>query len=54
MLVDLVAIVLFVLLCSLRDRAQVEKLLRYIVEESPEDAEKKQSFKYYLPTDHLI
>jgi len=30
----------------LRDRAQVEKLLRYIVEESPEDAEKKQSFKF--------
>lgn len=30
----------------LRDRAQVEKLLRYIVEESPEDAETKQSFKF--------
>ncbi|KAJ4748367.1 Serine/threonine-protein phosphatase 6 regulatory subunit 1 [Rhynchospora pubera] len=30
----------------LRDKAQVEKLLRYIVEESPEDAEKKQSFKF--------
>ncbi|XP_010926954.1 uncharacterized protein [Elaeis guineensis] len=30
----------------LRDRAQVEQLLRYIVEEAPEDAEKKQAFKF--------
>ncbi|KAL5998359.1 hypothetical protein ACLOJK_009299 [Asimina triloba] len=30
----------------LRDRAQVEQLLHYIVEESPEDAESKQSFKF--------
>ncbi|KAJ3679359.1 hypothetical protein LUZ60_017370 [Juncus effusus] len=30
----------------LRDKAQVEKLLRYIVEEFPDDAEKKQSFKF--------
>lgn len=31
---------------SLRDKAQVEQLLRYIVEEVPEDSEKKRSFKY--------
>lgn len=31
---------------SLRDRAQVEQLLRYIVEEPPEDAESKRVFKY--------
>ncbi|XP_006644315.1 serine/threonine-protein phosphatase 6 regulatory subunit 3-like isoform X1 [Oryza brachyantha] len=30
----------------LRDRAQVEQLLRYVVEEVPEDAEKKRSFKF--------
>ncbi|KAL5565684.1 hypothetical protein UlMin_028848 [Ulmus minor] len=30
----------------LRDRAQVEQLLRYIIEETPEDAESKRSFKY--------
>ncbi|XP_066362638.1 uncharacterized protein [Miscanthus floridulus] len=30
----------------LRDRAQVQQLLRYIVEEVPEDSEKKQSFKF--------
>ncbi|XP_058101752.1 uncharacterized protein LOC131245949 isoform X1 [Magnolia sinica] len=30
----------------LRDRAQVEQLLRYIVEEPPEDAESKQAFKF--------
>ncbi|XP_054779323.1 uncharacterized protein LOC129287168 isoform X2 [Prosopis cineraria] len=30
----------------LRGRAQVEKLLRYIVEEAPEDAEKKRTFKF--------
>ncbi|KAG1331862.1 serine/threonine-protein phosphatase 6 regulatory subunit 3 [Cocos nucifera] len=30
----------------LRDRAQVEQLLRYIVEEAPEDAEKKLAFKF--------
>ncbi|KAF7842473.1 SIT4 phosphatase-associated family protein [Senna tora] len=29
----------------LRGRAQVEQLLRYIVEEAPEDAEKKRTFK---------
>lgn len=33
-------------ICSLRDKAQVEQLLRYIVEEVPEDAERKRSFKY--------
>ena len=32
--------------CSLRDKAQVEQLLRYVVEEVPDDAEKKRSFKY--------
>ncbi|CAN6340997.1 unnamed protein product [Urochloa humidicola] len=30
----------------LRDKAQVEQLLRYIVEEVPEDSEKKRSFKF--------
>ncbi|KAF8408785.1 hypothetical protein HHK36_004854 [Tetracentron sinense] len=31
---------------SLRERAQVEQLLRYIVEEAPEDAEKIRTFKF--------
>ncbi|XP_041993908.1 serine/threonine-protein phosphatase 6 regulatory subunit 3-like isoform X1 [Salvia splendens] len=30
----------------LRDRAQVEQLVRYIVEESPEDADSKRTFKF--------
>ncbi|KAI3983340.1 hypothetical protein MKX01_013407 [Papaver californicum] len=30
----------------LRERAQVEQLLRYIVEEAPEDAESKRAFKF--------
>lgn len=30
----------------LRDRAQVEQLLRYIIEEAPEDAESKRAFKF--------
>eukprot|EP00268_Persea_americana_P034177 TRINITY_DN3381_c0_g5_i1.p1 TRINITY_DN3381_c0_g5~~TRINITY_DN3381_c0_g5_i1.p1 ORF type:complete len:789 (-),score=185.63 TRINITY_DN3381_c0_g5_i1:925-3291(-) len=30
----------------LRERAQVEQLLRYIVEEAPEDADKRRSFKF--------
>uniref|UniRef100_A0A5B7AXS8 Putative serine/threonine-protein phosphatase 6 regulatory subunit 2 n=1 Tax=Davidia involucrata TaxID=16924 RepID=A0A5B7AXS8_DAVIN len=30
----------------LRERAQVEQLLRYIVEETPEDAEKRRTFKF--------
>ncbi|KAG0519515.1 hypothetical protein BDA96_09G270900 [Sorghum bicolor] len=30
----------------LRDKAQVQQLLRYIVEEVPEESEKKQSFKF--------
>ncbi|XP_047970585.1 serine/threonine-protein phosphatase 6 regulatory subunit 3-like isoform X2 [Salvia hispanica] len=30
----------------LRDRAQVEQLVRYIVEESPEDADNKRTFKF--------
>ena len=36
------------ILCSLRDKAQVEQLLRYVVEEVPDDAEKKRSFKYAI------
>jgi serine/threonine-protein phosphatase 6 regulatory subunit 3 len=39
-------LMLEILFCSLRDKAQVEQLLRYVVEELPEDAEKKRSFKY--------
>lgn len=34
------------LICSLRERDQVEQLLRFIVEESPEDADSKRAFKY--------
>ncbi|XAR59364.1 hypothetical protein NMG60_11015182 [Bertholletia excelsa] len=30
----------------LRDRARIEQLLHYIIEEAPEDAEKRQSFKF--------
>ncbi|XP_015581310.1 serine/threonine-protein phosphatase 6 regulatory subunit 3 isoform X2 [Ricinus communis] len=30
----------------LRDRAQVEQLLRYIIEEAPEDTESKRAFKF--------
>ncbi|KAI3965673.1 hypothetical protein MKX01_010630, partial [Papaver californicum] len=30
----------------LRERPQVEQLLRYIVEEAPEDAEKRRTFKF--------
>nr|DAD37226.1 TPA_asm: hypothetical protein HUJ06_007867 [Nelumbo nucifera] len=30
----------------LRERAQVEQLLRYIVEQAPEDAEKRRTFKF--------
>ncbi|KAL5977133.1 hypothetical protein ACLOJK_021475 [Asimina triloba] len=30
----------------LRERSQVEQLLRYIVEEAPEDAEKRRTFKF--------
>ncbi|KAI4306338.1 hypothetical protein L6164_029625 [Bauhinia variegata] len=30
----------------LRERVQVEQLIRYIVEEAPEDAEKKRTFKF--------
>uniref|UniRef100_A0A0E0KVE0 Uncharacterized protein n=1 Tax=Oryza punctata TaxID=4537 RepID=A0A0E0KVE0_ORYPU len=32
--------------CSLRDKVQVEQLLHYIVEEAPEDAEKKRIFRF--------
>lgn len=31
---------------SLRERAQIEQLVRYIVEEAPEGAEKTRTFKY--------
>lgn len=31
---------------SLRDRAQVEQLLQYIINEPPEDAESTRIFKY--------
>ncbi|XP_068653798.1 uncharacterized protein [Aristolochia californica] len=34
------------LINCLRERAQVEQLLRYIVEEPPEDSEKKHTFKF--------
>lgn len=37
--------------CSLRDPAQVEQLLRYIIEEPPEDAESKRTFKYAFVTE---
>ncbi|EEF39231.1 serine/threonine-protein phosphatase 6 regulatory subunit 3 [Ricinus communis] len=30
----------------LRERAQVEQLIRYIIEEAPEDAEKRRTFKF--------
>ncbi|CAB72157.1 putative protein [Arabidopsis thaliana] len=36
----------YMLICSLRERAQVEQLLRFIVEESPEDADSKRAFKF--------
>jgi serine/threonine-protein phosphatase 6 regulatory subunit 3 len=39
----------YMLICSLRERAQVEQLLRFIVEESPEDADSKRAFKYVPP-----
>jgi hypothetical protein len=39
---------------SLRDKAQVEQLLRYVVEEVPEDSEKKRSFKYDMDICYLI
>lgn len=39
-------LLLYMLICSLRERAQVEQLLRFIVEESPEDADSKRAFKY--------
>jgi hypothetical protein len=35
----------------LRDPAQVEQLLRYIIEEPPQDAESKRTFKYAAVTD---
>ncbi|KAF8397694.1 hypothetical protein HHK36_016616 [Tetracentron sinense] len=36
----------FLFFLSLRDKAQVEQLLRYIVEESSEDGESKRAFKF--------
>jgi hypothetical protein len=35
----------YIIYCSLSGKAQVEQLIRYIVEEAPEDAEKKRTFK---------
>lgn len=35
----------YIIYCSLSEKAQVEQLVRYIVEEAPEDAEKKRTFK---------
>lgn len=35
-------------LSSLRNRAQAEQLLHYIVDEPPEDAESKRTFKYAI------
>lgn len=35
----------YIVNCSLSGRVQVEQLIRYIVEEGPEDAEKKRTFK---------
>lgn len=42
--------------CSLRDKAQVEQLLRYVVEEPLEedDADSKRAFKYYLLPFYLL
>ncbi|PSS04939.1 Serine/threonine-protein phosphatase 6 regulatory subunit like [Actinidia chinensis var. chinensis] len=34
------------LIIFLRERSQVEQLLRYVVEEAPEDAEKRRTFKF--------
>lgn len=39
---------------SLRDRTQVEQLLRYIIEEPPEDAENKRVFKYAVVIEILL
>ena len=39
---------------SLRDRAQVEQLLRYIIEEPPEDADSKRAFKYTFLTKNSL
>ncbi|RWW22293.1 hypothetical protein GW17_00013512, partial [Ensete ventricosum] len=33
-------------ICSLREKVQVEQLLHYIIEEPPEDADKRHSFKF--------
>ena len=37
-----------ILICSLRGKAQLEQLLRYIIEEPPEDADKKNIFKWAM------
>lgn len=45
------------LTCSLRERPQIEHLVRYIVEEAPEDAEKTRTFKYvwrYQPVSKAV
>lgn len=42
-------IMLWILLFhSLRGKAQVEALLRYVVEEPPEDADSKRSYKFVI------
>lgn len=40
------AFILYMLICNLRESVQVEQLLRFVVEESPEDADSKRAFKY--------
>ena len=45
---------MFTFIFSLRDRAQVEQLLRYIIEEPLEDDENKRVFKYVVVTENLF
>lgn len=40
--------------CSLRDRAQVEQLLHYVIEEPSSDIDNKRTFKYVYGTKSLI
>lgn len=40
------AFILYMLICNLRESVQVEQLLRFVVEESPEDADSKRAFKF--------
>lgn len=48
-----VAILRECLFFSLRDRVQVEQLLRYIIEEPQEDADSKRIFKYDTGPSHI-